>query len=101
MGEFTFHSTQGSSVVDYIAMSTIILNCICDFNVLDVAQAISDHNMLSYQITVGQLPQIYEYKARTTILCKWNSDLPEQFVSALEGMAVNINNVINETVLTH
>ena len=100
VGEFTFHSTQGSSVVDYIAMSTIILHCICDFNVLDVAQAISDHNMLSCQIIVGQLPQIYEYKAKTTI-CKWNPCLSEQFVSALEGMAVNINNVINETVLTN
>ena len=84
MGEFTFHSSQGSSVVDYVAVSTNNLDSVVDFQISDASQAISDHNTLSCEIRVGtHFPP--QPRPKTTVTkCKWDNYFAKQFVSDLE-----------------
>ena len=53
VGEFTFHCSRGSSLVDYIMCSVGFMVNIIDFKVIDVVQQISDHNMLTCTIATN------------------------------------------------
>ena len=93
IGKYTFHSKQGSSVVDYMAMSSCLLNYVVDFQVIDV---VSDHNMLSCQLRVGQVNQIRNNSSCRVTKCRWNPELSERFLSGLESISGDINLIVDE-----
>ena len=79
IGEFTIHSTPGSSVVDYIISSLDILNCVVDFHVSDVSQ-VSDHNTLTCELRINNDINIELSRKRSVTKCIWNPDYTHQYM---------------------
>ena len=87
-GNFTYISTSGCSVIDYIILSSDMMNVVRKFSIEDYD--ISHHMplMLTLEIirneeSIDEEPQLYNYE-----IYKWNENLRENYIMKLEDEQV-------------
>ena len=94
IGEYTYHSTRGSSVVDYIICSNESLNLVSNFEILDIGQEVSDHNML--MCTIKTKLQDDTTCDKPVKKYSWDVQKRETFRNNLIHVKPDIETVVNE-----
>ena len=100
IGEYTFCSTRGNSVTDYLLVQPRDLINIHDFNIQDLTE-FSDHSSLYFSVLkkpeINYNKQNKEYKIKEEII--WNEEKIDEFRILLandQSSLTNSNNVITD-----
>jgi hypothetical protein len=99
IGESTFCSINGSSVVDYLLIHMNDLNCISDFSVAEPNE-FSDHNGLSFNIPCNKVNDNSNQTEQCDTIIKWDENKRESFLNLLRSKR-NILNDVNEQICSN
>lgn len=98
VGEFTYVSPNGASVIDYVLTKECNFGNICKFDIGTLNEW-SDHTPVSFSLTCNVIT--YETTQHDEIKYRWNSDSRDTFRSGLIGNLPYFNQLTSDIDLEH
>jgi hypothetical protein len=92
VGEFTCHTVNGSSVVDYVCVSSSLLEKCHNFDIFDNVQQVSDHNMLSFNLNAKYDESTKTDKKVNKLV--WNPSEKESWVLNLSSVSDKLSDLV-------
>lgn len=94
-GNLTCFTHMGSSVVDYLLLPAIQLNCLNDFNILDPNE-FSDHAGVEFSLRINTLCFANKKSVTSKISCiKWNKECVDQYANLILESIPQLMSVID------
>ncbi|ESO88701.1 hypothetical protein LOTGIDRAFT_165489 [Lottia gigantea] len=96
VGKFTFNSSRGSSVIDYVLADPFSFECLSNFTV-ENASEFSDHCALSFGFNYN--PETVNLKrppeSLETVFIKWDSKRSDEFRQSLTNQLIKLNELVD------